>query len=198
MEWGRNYAAPSFMHASEALQRLMRMPFATVLDIGSGDGQHAAVLRANGRHVTTINLFAPADIVGDFCVEPVGAFDCLWASHVLEHQCDVGAFLRKCYASLNDIGILAVTVPPAKHNIVGGHLTVWNAGLLLYNLIVAGFDCAQASVKTCGYNVSVIVRKKPAQLPILKMDCGDIEALAEFFPFHVTQGFDGQIAEWNW
>jgi hypothetical protein len=85
-----------------------------------------------------------------------------------------------------------------KHSIVGGHLTVWNTGLILYNLIIAGFDCSEASVKTYGYDCSVIVKKKTAILPELGYDYGDIEKLSHFFPFDARQGFNGQILELNW
>jgi hypothetical protein len=71
-------------------------------------------------------------------------------------------------------------------------------GLLLYNLIIAGFDCSEASVKTYNYNCSVIVKKKPATLPKLRYDTGDIERLSQFFPFDARQGFNGQILELNW
>ena len=80
----------------------------------------------------------------------------------------------------------------------GGHLSLWNAGLLLYNLILAGFDCRSAAVKTYDYNVSVIVRKKAAPLPELTYDFGDIEKLSQFFPFEAKHGFDGNIESINW
>jgi SAM-dependent methyltransferase len=124
--------------------------------------------------------------------------DAIWCCHVLEHQRNVGAFLEKCYRDLRLGGWLAITVPPMKPEIVGGHLTLWNAGLLLYNLILAGFDCREASVKTYDYNVSVIVRKSPAFIPELKMDFGDIEALAHCFPVPVCNSFDGNIGSVNW
>lgn len=175
------------------------MPFRTVLDIGSGNGEHAQSFRAQGRSVTTISLREPADVLDDYCrhefAEP---FDCLWASHVLEHQPNPGLFLAKCASDLKDNGILAVTVPPMKDQIVGGHVTLWNAGMLLYHLILAGFDCAHAAVKAYGYNVSVIVRKRMIELPPLAMDEGDIERLAAFFPVPVKQDFDGRIQEANW
>ena len=60
------------------------------------------------------------------------------------------------------------------------------------------FNCKDASVKSYGYNISVIVKKKKAKLPNLKFDNGDIRDLAEFFPFNATEGFNGQIQEWNW
>ena len=118
---------------------------------------------------------------------------------MLEHQANPGLFLRKIYRDLKAGGVVAVTVPPAKSTIVGGHLTLWNAGLLLYNLIMAGFDCRNAAVKSYGYNISVIVRKRRACHPRdMVMDCGDIERLAHFFPCPAKQDFEGHIIELNW
>lgn len=187
------------MWADQALEKVLGYDFDTVIDIGSGAGEHAQVLRDAGKTVTTVSLEEPADIIGDFMgvLFPYNV-DCIWASHVLEHQRNPGAFLERCFAILNWEGILAVTVPPAKHNIVGGHVNLYNAGLLLYQLILAGFDCSEASVKSYGYNISVVVKKKKANLPQLRMDSGDINRLAEFFPFDVREGFDGQIGEINW
>lgn len=188
------------LRAHKCLERMLALDFATILDIGRGDGRHADIFSSDGRAVTTIDIAPPADIIGDYNeVEIPGApFDAIWASHVLEHQPDVHRFLTKTFLDLKDNGILAITVPPMKHAIVGGHLALWNAGLLLYNLIVAGFDCANASVLTYGYNISVIVRKKAATLPVLSRGKGDIETLAPFFPIPVHQGFDGRIERVNW
>jgi SAM-dependent methyltransferase len=173
------------------------MEFNTVLDVGCGEGLHAGAFRDAGKDVTTISL-GQADIVADFVTAGLGKYDCVWASHVLEHQRNVGLFLEKCFSVLKENGILAVTVPPARDGIVGGHLTIWNAGLLLYNMILAGFDCSQAMVNTYGYNISVIVRKKKAHLPALVMDYGDIQKIARFFPFPAEHGFNGNIMECNW
>jgi hypothetical protein len=186
------------MRARETLDALLRRDFQTCLDIGSGDGSYANALRAAGKSVMTVNLCAPADHVGDYMGQRFFPVDAIWCSHVLEHQSNVGLFLQKCFRELKPHGWLAITVPPMKPEIVGGHLTLWNAGLLLYNLILAGFDCSQASVKAYGYNVSVIVQKRPAFIPELKMDFGDIEALAHCFPIPVCNGFDGNIREVNW
>lgn len=157
-------------------------------------------MRNFGKAVTTVSLQEPADHVGDFLEwegQP-GSFDAVWACHVLEHQPDVGAFLAACRRQLRDGGILAVTVPPPKHEIVGGHVTLWNAGLLLYNLILAGFDCRDATVGTYGYNISVIATKREIQLPTLAFDHGDIERLAGFFPVPVAEGFDGRLPDIGW
>lgn len=185
--------------AQDAFDKLSKMDFKTVLDIGSGTGVHAKAFKQQGRDVTTVSLQAPADHLGDYNDIPFyDRFDCIWASHVLEHQPNVGVFLEKCYADLKHGGILAITVPPRKDGIVGGHLTLWNAGLLLYNLILSGFDCSEASVRTNGYNVSVIVRKKHAIHGKLVMDNGDIETIAHLFPMKVKQNFNGDIGQLNW
>lgn len=198
------------VRGSQALSRLLDYDdVSRVLDIGSGAGEQARIMRAAGRDVVTISLEAPADYVEDYCggrPERAGDFDAIWASHVLEHQPNVGRFLRLCFRDLRDDGVLAITVPPAKHGLVGGHLTTWNAGLLIYNLIVAGFDCREARVSEVyssgpgypPYNISVIVRKRAAVLPALRMDAGDIQRLAAFFPRPVSQGVDGRFPAIGW
>lgn len=198
-----------YYRGSQALARLLEYEdVIRVLDVGSGDGRHADRMRIAGREVVTVSMTPPADYVGDYAAVSIrgGPFDAIWACHVLEHQQNVGAFLRQCYDDLRGGGVLAITVPPPKHEIVGGHLTLFNSGLLLYHLIVAGFDCREARVSPLygdvedgrPYNLSVIVRKKPAVLPPLDWDEGDIERLAPFFPVPVEHGFDGWLDPINW
>jgi len=106
---------------------------------------------------------------------------------------------------MKESGLLVITVPPFKHNIVGGHLTAWNAGLLLYNLVLAGFDCSRAKVLSYGYNISVMVECPTDFVTIaindlpLKYDCGDIEIIAPYMPEGCRkQSFNGEIKELNW
>lgn len=197
------------LFAPQALYRLLQYEDAQrILDIGSGLGLQADVMRQAGRKVTTISMIPPADHIGNYLAyEGHDPFDAIWASHVLEHTSDVGAFLRKCFRDLRDDGILALTVPPLKHNLVGGHVALFNQGTLIYNLILAGFDCAEARVSPTyanapgqpPYNISVIVRKKKADLPPdLTYDAGDIEKLAKFFPCPVAQNCDGRDITANW
>ena len=187
------------MFADQCLSRLLEYKrLQSVLDVGSGAGQHAAVLKANGFKVTTVSLKPPADIIGDFMGVDVGKFDCVWLSHVFEHTLNPHDFLRRCYDILNERGVLAITVPPLKHNVVGGHINLFNMGVLLYRLVLAGFDCRNARVGSYGYNLSVIVEKESLALPHLDMDCGDIEKLKSFFPVEVSQNFDGQIPNVRW
>jgi SAM-dependent methyltransferase len=187
------------MFADQCLTRLVEYKrLKNILDVGSGAGQHAGILRERGFKVTTISLKPPADIVGDFMIEDVEKFDGIWASHVFEHTLNPHDFLRKCYDTLNERGVLAITVPPLKHNIVGGHINLFNMGVLLYRLVLAGFNCKNARVGTYDYNLSVIVEKSGFTMPRLNMDCGDIEALRDFFPMDVAQNFDGRIQNVNW
>lgn len=202
------------MFASEALEKLIRdYDFNTVLDIGAGSGSHSKHFADAGKTVSAVDLglsiyyFGRSDnyqnvtkhAIDLYKYYPEEPFDCVWASHVLEHQRNPGLFLEKCFEMTNDLFV--VTVPPLKNEVVGGHLTLWNAGLLLYNMILAGFDCSQASVKSYGYNISVIVRKKAVlkeDLESLHYDSGDVTRLQKYFPMSVSEGFNGQIACLNW
>src|SRR5690242_5380717 len=98
------------MKARESLDALLRREFRTVLDLGSGSGEYARALEAAGRAVTTVNLYPPADHVGDYMDKTFFPFDAIWCCHVLEHQRNVGAFLEKCYRDLRPSGVLAITV----------------------------------------------------------------------------------------
>lgn len=184
--------------ALEALEKCLALEgVSSVLDLGSGDGYHAKRFADAGFSVDTVSLIPPAKYVGDYLGLDLPDYDLIWASHVLEHQVNPGFFLRKCFNDLNDDGWLCVTVPPAKPELVGGHVTLWTEGLLLYQLILAGFDCKKASLKRYGYNISVLVQKNRASFPRLVQDFGDIAVLAPFFPVAVKHGdiIEGPV---NW
>jgi SAM-dependent methyltransferase len=199
---------PRLFRADQAINKLIaEYEFNSVLDVGCGAGLHSDRFRASGKRVTGID-YQPqnADVIAaDFLEHEFdNQFDCVWASHVLEHQPNVNLFLRKVFGSLREGGVMAITVPPLKHEIVGGHLTLWNTGILLYNLILAGFDCREARCKQYGYNISVITPKVEADVPFaeLRFANGDIEKLARFFPKCLAgtwrQAFNGSITELNW
>ena len=197
--------------AGLCLQKLLDdFDFSTVLDIGSGSGQHSAVFERYNKKVTQIDMGrswhyqkssgAREIILGNYVeYDFEKTFDAIWVSHVLEHQPNAGIFLRKIHSDLTEGGILAITVPPLKHEIVGGHVNLWNAGILLYNLILVGFDCRKAHVLSYGYNISVILKKKSVTLPDnLSWDKGDIDKLKQYFPPGCQEGFDGNLRELEW
>lgn len=79
---------------------------------------------------------------------------------MLEHQLNPNIFLKKVYSVIKEDGYLCIIVPPRKPIIVGGHVSIWNAGLLMYHLIHAGFDCSNASIFQYDYNIGIIIKKK--------------------------------------
>ncbi|MDQ2104160.1 class I SAM-dependent methyltransferase [Azospirillum isscasi] len=198
--------APSF-RIDWGLQGLLRLidsyDFRTVLDVGSGGGDHARLLRHIGKEVVTVDLHRSADIRADFMDAAIDrTFDVVWCSHVLEHQRDPGAFLEKLRRCLAPDGVLAISVPthPADR-MVAGHVSSWNAWLLCYHLVLAGFDCAEARyVNTV--DLSLIVRHRPALAGDIGTDAGSgadpFTAIAPFFPFPVSQGATAPLGEMNW
>lgn len=202
----------------QAMHKLLNdYQFETVLDVGSGEGLHSDVLAKAGKQVTAIDYGdsvyfkkkskALECIVADYnTYQFEKKFDCVWCSHVLEHQLDTHSFLKKIHSNLNEGGILAITVPPLKQVIVGGHVSLWNAGLLLYRLVLAGFDCKNASVLSDKYNVTVIVQKNSIDvLSEIEYDSGDIRKIKKYLPpqiklhpNHIDDPFYGQINQINW
>jgi SAM-dependent methyltransferase len=192
------------MLSLEGVEACLKLPITTILDIGSGMGEQAKVFKRAGKRVTQIDLISTNStdhIQGDYLLHDFEntKFDLVWASHILEHQLNVNTFLTKCRNDVNEGGFICITVPPLKHNIVGGHVTLWNAGLVLYNLVLAGFDCSAARIKCYGYNISVIAQAGTFKVPELKYDYGDIETINKWLPYGFNyQGFNGDIKEFNW
>ena len=166
------------MRGFEAIQRVVEYDDVdTVLDIGSWNGEHASFLRNYGKTVSTVDFNVKADYQGNYLNLNLPQFD------------------------IKKDGLFAVTVPSMEKygtKVVDGHMTYWNAGVLLYNLILAGFNCSEARVATYNDEVSVLVRKIKADLPRISSDRGEIDRLSKFFPIDVSQGFDGSIKEVNW
>jgi hypothetical protein len=102
---------------------------------------------------------------------------------------------------------VAITVPPLKHEIVGGHVSLWNAGMVLYRLVLAGIDCSDAAVLSYGYNISVIAKNRSiGKIDGIEYDSGDIRRIRKYLPggglcFNSNEfddPFDGNIARLNW
>lgn len=174
--------------------------FNTVLDIGCGLGKHSTYLENAGKKVTStdIKCFYEKTVVGNYLDLDFEPHDITWVSHVLEHQLNVNKFLKKVRHDTKTGGYTCITVPPGKNEIVGGHVSIWNAGLLLYNLVLAGFNCSNAHIKKYNYNISIIAQADDFILPELNYDSGDITLLKPWLPNFCTEGFNGEISEWNW
>jgi SAM-dependent methyltransferase len=193
-------------HALDAVEKLNEVlpKNSLVLDVGSGQKEkHAELIRQAGHTVETVDFYDNNTYTGDYnSLEIKKVYDGIWCAHCLEHQLNVQSFLKKIKSNLKEGGWLAITVPPLKHQIVSGHLSLWNAGLLLYNLIIAGFNCEDAKVKTYDYNISIVVKNKSFELPQLNYNYGDLITLYDYFPKQLERNkkgfFDGQIKELNW
>ncbi|QKF94406.1 3-deoxy-8-phosphooctulonate synthase [Fadolivirus algeromassiliense] len=197
------------------LDMFLKENFSTVLDIGAGEMIHSKIMIENGKVVDTCDygnsvyygkkdneVAIRKNYVGDFNdVEFDEQYDAIWCSHILEHQPNPNIFLKKVHKLLKDGGILGIVVPPRKPFIVGGHVSVWNAGLVLYHLVLAGFNCRKyCKILQYDYNIGIIIKKDTiTNYPEdMSNDKGDIELLSDFFPFDVKHNFNGDIMEFNW
>lgn len=178
-----------------------------IIDVGSGSAElHAQILRLDGHKVDTCDFHEGATYKGNFNdIDIPKQYDGVWSSHCLEHQLNVNNYLKKVSRCCKEGGYICITVPPLKSTIVGGHVTLWNPGLLIYNTVLAGLDCSEAMVKRYGYNISIIVKKKSFTLPELHFVGTDLGLLRPYFPKNLQwQGngnkpkFEGDLREINW
>lgn len=206
---------PGFCTGTENLQILkcfLPLCGRRVLDIGCYKGGATAVLALAGRQVEAITLGAAwpnrlRPVLGPQGVtlrdlafeawEPDGSLDGIWASHVLEHSPNPGAFLARCRAALKEDGWLAVVVPPFRSKVVMGHISPgWNLGILMYALAAAGFDPSRGHFLRHGYNVAGLVPKAP-RVPARHEDAFKDPSLWPV-AFDPGQGFEGNLDACNW
>lgn len=192
------------MTARHVLTKLIdEYVFQTVLDVGCGHGEHTAALRKAGKHVTPVDLDntgVTGMLVRDFIDlqendDRIQGFDVVWCSHVLEHQLAPHRFLRCLHGALREGGVLALTVPPAKPQIVNGHVSLWNAGLLTYHLALAGFDCSDIRLCHHRYNITALLTKRSVPHSDVPVPFAD---LADALPPFAAHRFNGQIKRHNW
>lgn len=165
----------------------------SVIDLGVGQGLASALFLYHGHTVKGISLSdAPACVrdhgnythikqnMFDVNVEPA---DILWASHVMEHMTNVGAFLDLCKTMLKPEGLLGIVVPNDNTlTMVDGHLTFWTPAHLIYNLVINGWNCKEAKYYNELRDIALMVVRKEIDLPKLNYDRGDLEALSPYFP----------------
>jgi len=127
--------------------------YKTALDIGSGMGVQAEIMRQAGLEVFQVDKYSEsADFQVDFIeYEFKHKFDIIHCSHVIEHQRNVGAFLDKIFDILEDDGLLLMSAPkhPAE-TLIEGHLNCFFTTYFIQHLIHAGFDCKKGKFLSCG------------------------------------------------
>ncbi len=187
-----------------------------ILDVGVGDGYASLRFAKSGFDVTALGLNIDsylerekAEALGivlhetDFdAFNTEESYDLIWASHVMEHVPNPGKFIEKAASLLKDGAILALSLPPYKPFVVGGHkVTSWTVGQLMYFLAHYEFDVLNGHFINYGYNVSAIVQKNTkVTKPALMHDNGDIEILVENrrLPEFFKQGIYGDFLSYNW
>jgi len=118
-------------------------------------------------------------------------YDCVFTSHCIEHQPNIEFFLRKIKSIIKNNGVLCILWPPPKENVVGGHVNMFNPGMLLYNLTRIGFDCSRVRCIHSGYTYGVVGYVSIVNEVDLIYDSGDIELLSHLFPFNAKHAFHG-------
>lgn len=188
------------IRALKVLNRFIEFHPKRVIDVGSGKGAAAEHMRGKGIEVTTIDNRFDANFKATYITHLFLTHDGIWCSHVLEHCFNIQETLLKFKRELLYNGILAITVPPMREKLVGGHLHNFTPGTLIYNLVMAGFDCSDAIVYVDDVgNISVIVKNVDMKLPAeLVSGPGDLEKLNRYFPCEVFQDVDGQFGNINW
>jgi len=203
-----------------ALQRVLSdYFFETVLDLGSGAGQHSALFAAYGKRVTAVDFGKSkyfvrgvnsqhtgrqfkqivVDFNSDFAWRSLGTFDVVWASQVLEHQLDPHSFLVRLVQLCKEGGVIMVSVPTYKSAIVGGHVSVWNAGLLMYHMIHAGLDCSDARISQEKFQINLLLKKLTINQSVpWAYDSGDINLVSKYLPHNFKEKFNGEISYMNW
>ena len=201
--------SPEKFRGELILKEFCKFKFTSILDIGAGNQKATNEFLKIGKTVDVVErtnslYFKKSSkvnktYIGDFQkINFKKKYTAIWCSHVLEHQLTPHLFLKKVYSTMKENGALCIIVPPRKPFIIGGHTTLWNGGLLLYHLILAGLDCSKAKLIQYDYNIVVILkRKKIKKFPKLRMDFGDLNLISKFFPKKISEGFNGDIMRVN-
>ena len=163
------------MHGIRLLEYALDKGHETVLDVGPGRGRHAQAFISRGSHVTGIdvqeppfehekythinNSFERAAHNSEFETAP---FDAIWSCHALEHIPNTQSFLVEMHRLLKPDGCLYLVVPSYRGNRMHvGHLSIWTPGLLIYNMICAGWNCVDAKWYTEYTDIAVCLQNAP-------------------------------------
>lgn len=186
-----------------AMEAVLALSPRSVLDVGSGGGHHAQAFAASGAMVVCVDFGTSvyardqsaagmATFQGDFSdyVPPVGKFDVVWASHVLEHQRNVGVFIEKLVECCREGGYVCITVPDPHRNLWSGHVSLWSPGLLAYNIVLCGVDLSSARYIRGTNEFSILFSPRRVTLPPLTFDSGDLLLLERYLPGSFSENTD--------
>lgn len=192
--------------AQYALEYSLKLKPRTVLDVGSGGGRHAQIFSDNGAKVDCIDFGTSIYSAennnqkthptirtfhmdfNEFHAED--RYDLIWASHILEHQRNVGQFIERLIRACDPLGQVVITVPDPHRVLCGGHLTTWTPAILAYNIVMCGVDLRRSRLIRGHHEFSIAFAPNQKALPALSFDYGDIDRLSEFFPPVIQEGKD--------
>lgn len=172
--------------------------FDTVLDLGCGPGEYHKFFSPETK-ITGVDCtprisplpnvtFVENDIFGF----NDGQFDCALASHCIEHIPDTESFLNHFFSLIKEDGVFCLLYPKLKQTIVGGHVHIFNLGLLMYNIVRIGIDCSDAKMIRNGYTEGIIGYKRSFEVPNLRYNKDDLALLKGRFPFNAHHDFNGK------
>jgi SAM-dependent methyltransferase len=174
--------------------------FLEVVDLGCGKGQYHKLFPSNVK-IHAVDNFKRIESeklpnvtyhnMNLFDYNPDRKFDCVMSSHVIEHIPNLDDYIDKHFSLLKDDGVFCILFPKPKGQIVGGHVHIYNMGLILYNLVRNGIDCSKAKMVAKGHTLGVMSQYKKFDLPVLKSNRYDIDLLSKYFPFNAKHAFDG-------
>ena len=176
--------------------------FDTAIDIGCGHGDFFKYLNEKGVQVkgTGIDMMPEDKITykgfkyiksnfNDY--EPTENYDLIFSSHTIEHNPNTEEFLKNFFKFGKPGGLFCLVWPPPKPQIVGGHVHIFNLGIMMYNIIRTGVNCKNVKMIKVGYNLVIVGEYDFFDLPTLTYNRHEIEMLKDYFPFPAVQAFDG-------
>lgn len=177
----------------------------SVLDLGCGFCPYSDIFTNKGIKYTGVDVFddhileslnqhpSREIINSNFMEHDFGdrKFDCVYSSHVIEHVADTEAYIRKLSNLVSENGILCIIWPKPKPEIVGGHVHIFNPGLMYYNVTRTGIDCSDWVCLDKDYSYCIVGPCKKVPQPSLTYSNGEIEMLNKYFPFNARQSFHG-------
>jgi SAM-dependent methyltransferase len=173
--------------------------FKSILDIGCGRGNMFRFLK--GKEITGIDvidknkvaLTPGAKYIQDniSTYTPDEKYDAVMCCHLIEHVPDTESFIKTFFSFIDEGSPWCIIWPPPKPQVVGGHVHVFNHGMMLYNIVRTGIDCSNVRLVKKEYSNGIMGVKKSFKLPQLIYVGGELELLAKWFPFKAKQNFDG-------
>lgn len=201
------------------LHQTDKFKFHSIIDIGTGSGFAARFFDKRKKRVTvtgydmeayfssplppTVSILPNIDVCSMADI-PDESFDAAWCCHVLEHVLNPGQALNEIRRILKPDGHLFLILPEYAPYLVGGHVTPgWNVGVLMYVLILSGFDVKNGEFINHCWNIAGFVKRSDVfKNELLRYDKGDLKELSKMFPanIEIKQGMDAEmnIVSWEW